>query len=86
MNHFNSEHLVLWICYSNFSIMQAEQVAFMHLGICIHVVLQMCMEQWRERPYVKESKEGVWVGFEMEQEIGRCSMTLKFQKIEGKNT
>lgn len=80
MNHVNSEHLVLWICHSNFSIMQAEQVAFMHLGICIHVVLQMCMEQWRERSYVKESKEGVWVGLEMEQEIGRYFKDIKISK------
>lgn len=60
--------------------MQAEQVAFMHLGICIHVILQMCMEQWREKPYVKESKEGVWVGLEMEQEIGRYFNDIKISK------
>lgn len=66
--------------------MQAEKVAFMHLGICIHVVLQMCMEQWRERSYVKESKEGNGWAWRWNKKLEDVSMTLKFQKIEGKNT
>lgn len=38
--------------------MQTKQVAFMHLGICIHVVLQMCMEQWRERHWCEREQGG----------------------------